>query len=148
MEEIIFQKATADDVDVFLELENKVAHVKMYSAILDKEEAEKEIEDNEVYFIKKGDTVVGWTEYKIKSPGHAYLGGLVIDPAYQNQGIARRAIEFLLNKLKDIKRIDLVTHPHNSKIIRMCLSCGFVIEAWKDNYYDDGEPRLVLSLNR
>ncbi len=148
MQEITFQKATIEDVDTFLELEKKVSHVKMYSAILDKEEARKEIEHNEVYFIKKGDTIVGSTEYTIKSPEHAYMGGLVIEPAYQGQGIARKAIEFRLNKLKNMKRIDLVTHPHNGKIIKMYLSYGFVIEAWKDNYYGDGEPRLVLVLNR
>ena len=50
-------------------------------------------------------------------------------------------------KLKpgNVKRIDLVTHPHNSKIIGLYLSYGFIIEAWKDNHFGDGEPRIVLA---
>lgn len=148
MPDITFQKATIDDVDIFLELEKKVSHSKTYSGIFDKKEAIEEIENNEVYLIKKGDAIIGSTEYQMQGPSHAYMSGLVIHPDYQGQGIARKAIEFKLAKLKDIKRIDLVTHPHNSKIIRMYLSYGFIIESWKDNYYGDGEPRIVLALNR
>ena len=148
MSDITFQKATIADADTFIELEKKVMGVKMYSGITDKDEARSEIKNNEVYFIKKDSKIIGSTEYQIKSPGHAYMGGLVIDPSFQGQGIARKAIEFRLDKLKDMKRIDLVTHPHNSKIIRMYLSYGFIIEAWEDNYYGDGEPRLVLGLIR
>ncbi|TSC74309.1 MAG: acetyltransferase [Parcubacteria group bacterium Gr01-1014_44] len=145
---ITFQKATVDDVKIFIELEKKVAHLKIYSGIIDEGEARKEIENNEVYFIRKGNEVIGSTEYQMKGPNEAYLGGLVIDPLFQGQGIARQAIEFRLNKLENVKRVWLVTHPHNSKIIRLYLSYGFIIEAWKDNYYGDGEPRLVLVLEK
>jgi ribosomal protein S18 acetylase RimI-like enzyme len=145
MSEINFQKATTDDADKYIELEKKVAHLKIYSGIVDREEAKKEIENNEVYFIVQDNKIIGSTEYQVRDGNEAYLGGLVIDPDFQGQGIARQAIEFKLDKLKDVKRLWLVTHPHNSKIIRMYLSYGFAIEAWKDNYFGDGEPRLVLS---
>lgn len=148
MSDITFQKATINDADTFFDLERKVSHLKTYSGSLDKKEAIEEIENNEVYLIKKGDLIIGSTEYQMQGPNHAYMSGLVIDPAFHGQGIARKAIEFRLAKLKDIKRIDLVTHPHNSKMIRMYLSYGFIIESWKDNYFGDGEPRIVLALNR
>ncbi|EKD23967.1 MAG: acetyltransferase [uncultured bacterium] len=148
MPEITFQKATIEDIDAFIAIEQKSAHSYMYSNCADREDAEDELKNCEVYFIKKDGVIVGSTEYQIKEPGHAYMSGLVIDPAFQGQGIARKAIEFKLEQLKDMKRIDLVTHPHNSKVICMYLSYGFIIEAWKDNYYGDGQPRLVLALNR
>lgn len=143
---IQFRKVTTknEDIDKFLEVEKTVAGLKTYSGIIDKEEAKKEIENNEIYFIIKDGEIVGSTEYQIKSQTHAYLGGLVIIPRFQGQGIAREAVKFRLKKLKDIKRIDLVTHPHNSKIIILYLSLGFVIESWRDDYYGDGEPRIVL----
>ncbi len=143
--EITFQKATLDDVDKFVEIEKTSAGLNLYSSMTDPAEAKEEIENNEVYFIKKDNDIVGTTEYQIKSPDEAYLGGLLIKPEFRGQGIARRAIEFRLDKLKGIKRLWLVTHPHNSKMIRMYLSYGFIIEAWKDNYYGDDQPRLVLS---
>ena len=145
MSEITFQKATINDVDTFIEIEKTSVGLKMYSSMTDPEEAKEEIENNEVYFIKKDGQNVGSTEYQIKGPDEAYLGGLIIKPEYRGQGIARKAIEFRLEKLEGTKRLWLVTHPHNSKMVRMYLSYGFIIEAWKDNYFGDGEPRLVLS---
>ncbi len=146
MSDISFLKATIEDEDIdkFIEIEKTAAGLRVYSGIIDPEEAKEEIENNEVYFILKDNKIVGSTEYQIKGPKHAYLGGLVVLPEFQGQGIAREAAKFSLEKLKDIDRVDLVTHPHNSKIITLYLSLGFYIESWKDNYYGDGEPRLVL----
>lgn len=148
MSDITFQKATIEDIDKFIEIEKTAVELKVYSGIIDKEEAKEEIENNEVYFILKDNKIVGSTEYQIKSSKHAYLGGLVILPEFQGQGIAREAAKFRLEKLKNMDRVDLVTHPRNSKIIMLYLSLGFYIESWKDNYYGDGEPRLVLALSR
>ncbi|MFA5009709.1 MAG: GNAT family N-acetyltransferase [Patescibacteria group bacterium] len=147
MSDITFKKVTIEDVDKLLEVEKTAVSSKTYFSITDREEAKKEIENNEVYFIIKHNKIVGTTEYQIKNPNHAYLGGLVIIPSFQGQGIARKAAEFKLEKLKNIKRIDLTAHPRNNKIIVLYLSLGFHIESWKDNYFGDGEPRLILALN-
>ncbi|MBI2065009.1 MAG: GNAT family N-acetyltransferase [Candidatus Yanofskybacteria bacterium] len=145
MPDITFRKATIEDIDTFIEIEKTAVGLKVYSGITDKEEAKEEIENNEVYFIIKDGEIVGSTEYQVKSQEEAYLGGLVIKPKFQDKGIARQAIEFRLNKVKDKKRVWLVTHPDNSKVIKLYLSYGFVIESRKENYYGDGEPRLVLA---
>jgi ribosomal protein S18 acetylase RimI-like enzyme len=139
-----FKKATQEDLEDFLKLEHIAAESKMYSAILNKDEALKEFAENEVYLIYKGKQLVGTMGYKIKSPEHAYLGLLVVHPDFRGQGIAREAALFRLNKLKGIKRIDLVTHPENSKIINLYQSLGFKIEKRVENYFGDGEPRLML----
>jgi|SRR3989338_609856 len=144
MADTTFRKVTTEDIDKFIEIEKTAVGSKTYSGILDRDEARDEIENNEVYFIMKDNEIVGSTEYQIKSPNHGYLGGLVVFPNFQGQGIAREAAKFRLEKLKDMERVDLVTHPRNSKIIILYLSLGFYIESWKDNYYGDGEPRLVL----
>src|SRR3989344_1532734 len=145
MSEITFEKMTADDADAFIELEKKIIHLKVYSGMTDTDEVRKEIETNECYLIKKDGKIVGSMEYQMKGPDEAYFGGLVVDPDYQGQGITRKAAEFRLEKAKGAKRVWLVTHPHNSKVIRLYLSLGFVVESWKDDYYGDGEPRLVLA---
>lgn len=142
---ITFKRAAIDDVDEFLRIEKSTISLKIYSRISDKEEALEEIKNNEVYFIIKNNKIIGSCECQTRGVDEAYISGLVILPEFQNQGIARQAIEFRLNKLKNVKRIWLVTHPHNSKVIRMYLSYGFIIESWKDNYFGDGEPRIVLA---
>lgn len=148
MSDITFHKATIDDIDTYLALEQKVIHLRVYSGISDRREAREELETNEVYLIKKDGVVIGSTEYQIQGDGVAYMSGLVIDPDFQGLDIARKAIEFRLSLVQNAKRIYVVTHPHNSKVIRMYLSYGFIIESWKDDYYGDGEPRIVLALNR
>ena len=148
MSEITFHKATLDDVDAYLAIEQKVIHLRMYSGISDREEAREDFATNEVYLIKKDGVVIGSTEYQIQEGGIVYMSGLVIDPDFQGLGIARKAIEFRLSLVGDAKRMYVVTHPHNSKVIGMYLSYGFMIESWKDDYYGDGEPRLILVFDR
>lgn len=141
---LIFKKATSKDVSKFVKLDENEINNKMYSCFLNKDEVLKEFKENEVYLIYKDDILVGSTEFQIKSPNHAYLSGLIIDPTFWGQGIGYEAILFRLKKLKGFKRIDLVTHPENSKIINMYQSLGFKIEKHIENYYGDGEPRLML----
>lgn len=149
MSEITFQKVTTGDIDInkFLEIERSVIGANIYSGIDNQEEAKEEIENNEVYFIKIADKIIGSTEYQIKGSDEAYLSGLVILPEFQGKGIARKAIEFRLEKIKSRKRVWVVTHPENKKIIRLYESLGFKVESRKENYYGDGEPRLVLVLD-
>lgn len=148
-----FRRATPEDADAFVELERTAAGNKTYSGILDKDEALQEFRENEVYLIYKNGKLAGSTEFQMKSPDHAYLAGLVIHPDFQDQGIGREAAMFRLEKLKGVKRIDLVTHPENSKIIglyqslgfKLYQSLGFKIEKRIENYFGDGEPRVVLA---
>ena len=142
---ISLERTTVKDVGQYLDIEKSVAETKVYSGITDEEEARKEFKTNRIFFIKKKGKRVGTIQYEIKSPDHVYLSGLVINPRFQGQGIGRSAIKRILKKLRNIKRVDLVTHPHNTRALMLYLSLGFVIESWKENYYGDGEPRLVLS---
>jgi ribosomal-protein-alanine N-acetyltransferase len=139
-----FRKVTQEDIDAYLELERTAIGNKTYSGILDKDEALKEFSENEVYLMYKAGKLVGSTEFEMKSPDHAYLSGLVVHPDFQDQGIAREAILFRLEKLKGVKRIDVITHPENSKIIHLYESLGFKIEKRMENYFGDGEPRIML----
>ncbi|MFZ3032324.1 MAG: N-acetyltransferase [Candidatus Moraniibacteriota bacterium] len=142
------ERATLDDVENFLTLEQKVSDQRTYSAMAERTDAEKEIETNVVYLIKKDEAVVGSIAYQIKSEVHAYLSGLVIDPEYQGIGLGREALKRVLEELEPMERIDLVTHPENTPALELYLSLGFEVESKKENYYGDGEPRLVLVKTR
>ena len=74
----------------------------------------------------------------------AYISYMVVDPAYQGRGVARKALISVLEELKGKRRIELVTHPDNAKALKLYQSLGFIVEGRKENYYGDGEPRLML----
>ena len=143
---IELKQAGITDIPVLLEIERSVAGAKTYSAYLTEDEWEEEMQKSKVYLIEKGIKIVGNTSYEIKDADHAYLSGLAIMPEFQGHGIGREVIARLLDELKDIKRIDLVTHPDNERAIKLYESFGFVVESRKENYFGDGEPRLVLAL--
>jgi len=142
---ISLQKASEQDLETYLEIEKSVAGDKTYSAITDKDEALEELKNNVVYFIKKDEEIVGSVAYELKGEDHAYLSGLVIKPEFQGQGLAREALVKILEELKGVKRIDLVTHPDNIKALKLYTSLGFDIEGRKENYFGDGEPRVILA---
>ena len=139
-----YKQATPADAAAFVELERAVATSKTYSGVLSVEEALQEFTENETYLIYQNGKLVGSTQFEMKGPDHAYLSGLVIHPDFQGRGIAREAALFRLNKLRDVKRIDVVTHPENAKILHLYKSLGFTVEKRIENYYGDGEPRLLL----
>jgi ribosomal protein S18 acetylase RimI-like enzyme len=53
-------------------------------------------------------------------------------------------IRALLDEVGDKKPFELVTHPENTSAIITYLKSGFKIKAWKDNYFGDGQPRILL----
>lgn len=142
--ELIFRKANLEDVDKYIEIECSIKKDKTFVGVLDRDEAIKELTENEVYLIYKDGQLVGIIEFQMKNPDHAYLAGITIHPDFQGQGIGREATLFRLEKLKGVKRIDLVTPPENFRIISLYKSLGFKIEKRIENYYGDGEPRLML----
>lgn len=141
---INLRKATVDDLKTLVLIEKSLLNLKTYSALVTEDEWKKELSKSVVYLIKKDGAVVGNISYELKENNHAYLSGFAIMPEFQGQGIGREVLRKILEELKDMDRIDLVTHPHNTSAIMLYLSLGFIIEAWKDNYFGDGEPRIVL----
>lgn len=150
MQKITLRRATVEDVDTYLSIEKSVGagHAKTYSGITNEKEAREEIEKNVVYLIKRDDQTVGSVQYQLEGKDCAHITGLVVNPRFQEQGIGREALTLVLDEFKDVERVDLVTHPHNTPAIMLYLSFGFIIESWKENYFGDGEPRIVLSRHK
>ncbi len=144
-EELTLERMTDKDVDEFLALEKRVSVPKIYNPIQTADEALEEIRDNELFFIQKGSVVVGTIAYQKKPDGSAYISNMSVVPEYQKQGIARMSMEMILGIMGVAPRIWLVTHPENIKALNLYTSLGFVVEKQVENYYGDGEPRLVLA---
>lgn len=144
MAEIILKKATLKDWQEIAALE-RVASSKTYSARFEEDEAKDFIKDEFVFLIKKGDDIVGLVAYEEIKRGGVHINGLVITPQFRRKGFAREAMTLALKKMTKYSRIELVVHPHNNPAISLYLSLGFIIESWQDNYFGDGEPRLMLA---
>ena len=85
----------------------------------------------------------------MKDENHAYISGLAVAKEFQRQGIAKKAMQMILEKVKDIKLVDLLTHPENKKAIGLYESLGFKkIGEPMENYFGDGEPRIKMVLEK
>ncbi len=148
-QEINLRRAKVEDVDDILKVEKSVDGIKVYSALTDRNEAVEDIKNNFVYLMEKNGKIVGNISYDLKSKTHAYLDGLAVMPQFQRRGIARAAVKKVLDILKGVKLIDLVTHPENKKSIGLYTSLGFKkIGKQKENYFGDGQPRIRMVLKR
>ncbi len=136
------------DIPTLIALEKKVSELKTYSAMLEESEWVEEIRKGKVFLIMLDGQVIGNISYQEKEPRHIYISGFLVDPSFQGRGIGREALRLVLEKMSDAKRIDLVTHPDNHAALRLYDAFGFSIESRKENYFGDGEPRLVLALQR
>ncbi|HOX29882.1 MAG TPA: N-acetyltransferase [Candidatus Paceibacterota bacterium] len=145
--ELILEIAGVKDAGDYLWLEKQVRG-RTYSALAKEKEFLKEIRPAAVYFFKIKDKVIGHITYKAKEDGNVHLGGFAIVPEYQGRGLGRKAMELILALAKNAPKIDLVAHPDNFKAISLYESLGFKITERRENYYGDGEPRVVLVKNR
>ncbi len=117
----------------------------LYIAHTSQEEIVKLINTCELYLIKESDQPVGVIAYSMENKEVAYVEEVVIKPQYKGKGYGNQSMQWLMDHLKDVKKITLVTHPHNTVAIRLYLKNGFRIEKWNDNYFGDGEPRITLN---
>jgi len=148
-ENIKLVRATFDDISAILEVEKGLVGTKIYSGLTGVEDAKAEMKENIYFLVKRDDKVVGDISYKMQNSDVAYISGLAVAKELQRQGIARRAMELLLEILKDAKTIELVTHPENEKAISLYKSFGFLqVGEPMENYFDDGQPRIKMILER
>jgi len=145
---ITLERATAKDIEMYLEIERSVDGTPTYSAMTNRDEALTEFEKSVIYFIREGDRTVGSVMYEMKSPDHVHINGLAIYPKFQSRGIGTAAMVKILEELKDIPTVDLVVHPNNGRAIKLYESLGFKQGERIENYFGDGEPRVVMALKQ
>ncbi len=145
MSNLTFKHATENQAQLLVDFEQTIAVPRLYSKPLDLPGAIKEIRENYYYFIMRDEKLVGTAAYSIREDKSCYISNMAVGSEYRGQGIARIAMEFLLEKCGNSWRIDLVTHPENFRSIPLYESFGFVIESRIENFYGDGEPRIVMA---
>ena len=150
MQNITFRQVkTAQDWDIFLDLEKAVANSSpYYLAFTNIPDLKKFIGNSVVYLMFDGERPIGHVEYELKNDELAEITGFVLSPDYRGKGLGEVLFRKGMEDLQEIKQIFLMTHPENSAALQVYLAAGFTIKAWKDNYYGNGQPRLRLELTR
>jgi ribosomal protein S18 acetylase RimI-like enzyme len=143
-DQLTFLRATPADADRLAAHEQRVANPRLYGQPLDRDACVREITNNVLYFVEVDGALVATAAWKLRDDGSAYLSNIAVDPDFRRRGIARAATHFLLEEAKGCTQIDLVTHPDNAAAIALYCSLGFVVESRKENYFGDGEPRVVM----
>jgi ribosomal protein S18 acetylase RimI-like enzyme len=142
--QISFKLANTEDAATLVAFEQRVADPKLYGPPRDLQRALTEITHNTFFFIKKGDTLLGTVAYCRRPLQTVYVSNLAVDPLYRELGVARAAMLFIVEKCTGNTRIELAVHPDNQIALRLYTSLGFKIQSRHENYFDDGEPRLLL----
>lgn len=143
MNTIILKRATLDDWREIAKVE-KIANSETYSARTKADEIKNFIKDDFVFLIRNGGVVVGLVSFAVLPKKIAHCNGLVIYPKFRSKGYGRKAMSLVLKKMFKYPRVELVVHPHNNSAISLYFSLGFIIESWQDNYFGDGQPRLMM----
>ncbi len=139
-----YRAATSEDAALFLELERKIEVPRLYAPADSIEQATKEIAESKLFFVIVDGHAIGTVAYRMRPGGDAYLSNLAVDPAFHRRGIARHALRFFFQACEGAARYSLVTHPENAPALALYQSEGFAVEDRLENYFGDGEPRLLL----
>ena len=145
MRQISFVQAVPSDAQSFIALQEQATDRKLWGPIDGPERALREIAENTLLLLRAGDETVGSVAYRVRPDRSVYISNVIVAPSARGQGYARSALSFVLEMNRGAPRVDLVTHPENEPALQLYRSLGFAVESRKDNYFGDGEPRLVLA---
>lgn len=101
------------------------------------------LKKSKVFYVLGDNKKIGTISYESKDKYYE-VDGMTILPKYRNKGFAQKAFSLMLKKPKIKKDWLLVTHPENTASLLIYLKAGFKIKEWKDNYFGDHSPRLLL----
>jgi ribosomal protein S18 acetylase RimI-like enzyme len=145
---IAYRKASELDYATLARLD-KAAFCRDFDFALQNEaEVKKFIGDYDNWIVTCDETEVGYYSVNIESTTHAEIIGVVVIPEYQKKGIGSTILKRILDNVEGISLIKIVTHPKNIAAIKLYSNFGFEIVEYKENYYGDGQPRLVLNKKR
>jgi ribosomal protein S18 acetylase RimI-like enzyme len=128
---------------VLFELDNKAFYREFDLPSRNIQEQIDYLQGSETYILYDGNPV-GFFAFEHHDKG-VEIKAIVVHPEKQGVGYGRFMMEKIIELTKGFTKY-LVTHPMNSSAIIFYLKSNFQIYGWKDNYYGDGEPRLLFKL--
>jgi ribosomal protein S18 acetylase RimI-like enzyme len=143
MEVEIIKKELGEAAEVLLDLEKRILVEKYHNPFQNTGQVIEFYKQSEIYFSYLGNTPVGFMAYQ-RTGEVSELLGLGVLPKYQRVGIGKKMLFFFMEKEKN-RELKLVVHPYNAKALIMYLNTGWRITGYRENYYGDGQPRVILN---
>ena len=143
MKIIIKRGDPVKDGRILFELDNQIFVRRFDLPSRDVAEQVNYLKNSIVYLVYDIDKIIGFFAYEVKNKTEAEVKTMALLPEYQSKGIGQTMMKRVLLLLKKYK-LKLATHPKNTQAIIFYLKSGFEIYGWKENYFGDGEPRLLL----
>ncbi|KKT72744.1 MAG: hypothetical protein UW69_C0082G0003 [Microgenomates group bacterium GW2011_GWA2_44_7] len=139
-----FRAANLDkDGSLLNDLDNKIFTRDFDIPSMSVQEEVEYLKDCQTFIYFEDNNPVGFYCYSQDNDGLVILKGVGVIPGHQNKGVGRKLMDNFLSRIEG-KKSSLVVHPKNSGAIILYLKCGYKINGWKENYYGDDQPRLLL----
>ena len=144
----MLKRADTFEVDRIVAFEAEVMNRKLYGQPLDREAARSEINTNEYYLDLRDGYLVATGALRHREDASAYLSNIAVHPKVRRQGFARAMMRHLLSICVTAPSIDLAVHPDNQPALTLYTSVGFAPTHRHENFFGDGEPRLIMVRQR
>ncbi len=98
---------------------------------------------------KHGEQVTGYVLMAQSDEQNTHwILSLAVDSQHRGKGIARSLVENVITKASSGSVIKLTVDPNNAPAYKLYTSLGFKVLEKEEDYFGDGEPRLVMALAR
>lgn len=135
-----------DYLKLLLDLDQKIYRHSLVTPFKNIKEIKKHLGQSIAYLIYENNKVIGYSSYDVQN-NKIHVSGIALLGKFRGKGIGTYIMKKLLNQLKTYKNISLTVHPKNAPAVKMYYNLGFVATGWKDNFFGDGQPRLILEKN-
>jgi ribosomal protein S18 acetylase RimI-like enzyme len=140
------KKATLNDWQTIAKIE-KVARGKLYSTGLNENDILHYLQEETIYLAYHNEVLVGKISFTSKE-NSITISGLIILPQFRGKGYGKYLSESIIELFPDCAKFTLTVHPENIHALNIYQNLGFIIIEKKENYFGDGEPRLIMELIR
>lgn len=143
MDYIVTKKPLSEvDTELF-QLDNLVFNRIFDIPSKDVEEESSFLKNSTIHLVYNEKTPIAFCAYEPKGHDSTEVKVMAVLPEFQNKGIGKAMMKKMLEENKG-KDLFLVTHPSNTNAITFYFKHGFEIVGWRENYFGDGQPRLVM----
>lgn len=140
----MLRRADTSDFEAIVSFETDVMNRRLYGRPLDHAAALVEVQANEYFLHVRRACIAATGAWRRRDDGTAYLSNIAVRPDLRRQGLARSMMVRLLDCCGDAAAVDLAVHPDNDAACSLYGSLGFKPSRREENFFGDGEPRLIM----
>ncbi len=140
---VTLTEATEKDVKKLVAIETAGSTGEMHAPLLREEKWVQYLGTHTVWLIRVARKVVGYLAVQHKSAEHVRVHGVVVLPEQRGVGVESAVLGKFVEEMQAVPRIDLAVHPLHASM-QVFKSVGFTEESLHENFYGDGEPRIVM----